>query len=59
MKSIISEAERFQDVGAEEIAFVEKYQFIPEKKESVGEKPKEVSEDVISRTIMALDLEMS
>ena len=60
LKSIINEASRFQDIGAEEIAFVEKYQFISEKKESVTEKPKDVeSEEHLSRTILALDLEMS
>ena len=59
LKSILAEAERFQDVGAEEMAFVEKYQFIPDKKDSITEKPKEIAEDGLSRTIMALDLEMS
>jgi tyrosine-protein phosphatase OCA6 len=58
LKSIVAEAERFQDVGAEEMAFVEKYNFIPEKKDSITEKPKEIVEDGLSRTIMALDLEM-
>jgi protein tyrosine/serine phosphatase len=55
LKSIISEAQRFKEVGTEEIQFVEKFNIATEKKADIA---KESEPFQLSRTILALDLEM-